>query len=122
MMALIGRGSEEESSALRMERRKPSAACRVIWLPWAVSSTPVSTGRASSVEAANATCWIISLSVGHIELDPVGEVRGGHGGKFLSVDAVDVGVGGATAHVELLVTHVEDSSPPGHWAGWRPGR
>ena len=61
MMALIGRGTGVESSAWRTERRKPSAACMVIWLPCAASSTPVSTGRASSVEAAKTTCWIISF-------------------------------------------------------------
>ncbi len=61
MMAFSGFGAGEESVAFRTDRRKPSAAAMVTLSFSICMSTPISTGRASSVEAAKATWWIISL-------------------------------------------------------------
>ena len=53
----------------------------VIWSPWATNSTPVSTGRASSFEAAKTTCWIISFRSEMLSWTPSDRSGTGMGGN-----------------------------------------
>ncbi len=57
----MGASTAFDSSASRTESRNPSAAAMINLLPSIISNTPVNTGRASSVEAENTTCRMISF-------------------------------------------------------------
>ena len=39
------------------------------------------------------------FQIGHVDLDAVRQVGHRHGGEFLSIDAFEIGIGGAAAHV-----------------------
>ena len=107
MMALMRRGAGEDSVALRTESRNPSAAASVSLSFSTCSSTPISTGRASSAEAAKATCWIISRKSATFSSIGAFQVRGRQRRELLGVDALDVVGGGAAAHVQRLGAGVE---------------
>ncbi len=66
------------------------------------TSTPISTGRASSAEAAKTTCEIMSLKSATLSRMAPSMSGHGQGRELLGVDALDVGVGGAAAHVQGL--------------------
>ncbi len=79
--ALIGAGTGLDSFAVLTESRKPSAAARVMVLSSTVTRTPVRIGRASSWEAANTTCLIISLKSDTLISMPISRSGEGIGGN-----------------------------------------
>jgi hypothetical protein len=51
--------------AVRTKEPKSSAEAMVSFSPLTLTSTPVRMGLASSLEAAKATCWMISFRSAH---------------------------------------------------------